>query len=72
MTLYFPVKYLHVPGALFILGTGTRIAFVMLMAHSRGDAVLISRPAARGGGGAPATTAEARSWPARFVTRASR
>jgi len=33
MTLYFTVKYLHVLGATVILGTGTGIAFFMLMAH---------------------------------------
>ena len=33
MTLYFLVKYLHVLGAIVILGTGTGIAFFMLMAH---------------------------------------
>ena len=32
MTLYFFVKYLHVLGAIVILGTGTGIAFFMLMA----------------------------------------
>ena len=35
MTLYFLVKYLHVLGAIVILGTGTGIAFFMLMAHRR-------------------------------------
>ena len=33
MTLYFLVKYLHVLGAIVILGTGAGIAFFMLMAH---------------------------------------
>ena len=38
MTLYFLVKYLHVLGAIVILGTGTGIAFFMLMAHRSRDA----------------------------------
>ena len=46
MTLYFFVKYLHVLGAIVILGTGTGIAFFMLMAHRSGDAVFIARTAA--------------------------
>jgi uncharacterized membrane protein len=43
MTLYFLVKYLHVLGAIVILGTGTGIAFFMLMAHRSGDASFIAR-----------------------------
>jgi uncharacterized membrane protein len=46
MTLYFLVKYLHVLGAIVILGTGTGIAFFMLMAHHSRDAVFIARTAA--------------------------
>jgi uncharacterized membrane protein len=46
MTLYFLVKYLHVLGAIVILGTGTGIAFFMLMAHRSGDPVFIARTAA--------------------------
>jgi uncharacterized membrane protein len=46
MTLYFIVKYLHVLGAVVILGTGTGIAFFMLMAHRSGDAAFIARTAA--------------------------
>jgi uncharacterized membrane protein len=46
MTLYFVVKYLHVLGAIVILGTGTGIAFFMLMAHRSGDAAFIARTAA--------------------------
>jgi uncharacterized membrane protein len=46
MTLYFLIKYLHVLGAIFILGTGTGIAFFMLMAHRSGDAAFIARTAA--------------------------
>jgi uncharacterized membrane protein len=46
MTLYFLVKYLHVLGAIVILGTGTGIAFFMLVAHRSGDAGFIARTAA--------------------------
>jgi uncharacterized membrane protein len=46
MTLYFVVKYLHVLGAIVILGTGTGIAFFMLMAHRSGDVAFIARTAA--------------------------
>jgi uncharacterized membrane protein len=46
MTLYFLVKYLHVLGAIVILGTGSGIAFFMLMAHRSGDAAFIARTAA--------------------------
>ena len=45
MTLYFIVKYLHVLGAIVILGTGTGIAFFMLMAHRSGDPTFIARTA---------------------------
>ncbi len=45
MTLYFFVKYLHVLGAIVILGTGTGIAFFMLMAHRTSDAAFIARTA---------------------------
>ena len=46
MTLYFLVKYLHVLGAIVILGTGSGIAFYMLMAHLGRDAAFIARTAA--------------------------
>jgi uncharacterized membrane protein len=46
MTLYFIAKYLHVLGAIAILGTGTGIAFFMLMAHRSGDPSFIARTAA--------------------------
>ena len=46
MTLYFIIKYLHVLGAIVILGTGTGIAFFMLMAHVSRDAAFIARTAA--------------------------
>jgi uncharacterized membrane protein len=45
MTLYFVVKYLHVLGAIVILGTGAGIAFFMLMAHRSGDPAFIARTA---------------------------
>ena len=45
MTIYFLVKYLHVLGAIVILGTGTGIAFFMLIAHRTGDAAFIARTA---------------------------
>jgi uncharacterized membrane protein len=43
--IYFLVKYLHVLGAIVILGTGTGIAFFMLMAHRSRDAAFIARTA---------------------------
>jgi uncharacterized membrane protein len=46
MTLYFLVKYLHVLGAITILGTGTGIAFFMLMAHRSRDLAFIAATAA--------------------------
>jgi uncharacterized membrane protein len=46
MTLYFIVKYLHVLGAIVILGTGTGIAFFMLTAHRTRDPAFIARTAA--------------------------
>jgi uncharacterized membrane protein len=45
MTLYFLVKYLHVLGAIVVLGTGGGIAFFMLMAHRSGEAFFIARTA---------------------------
>lgn len=45
MTLYFLVKFLHVLGAIVILGTGTGIAFFMLMAHRTHDVAFIARTA---------------------------
>lgn len=44
MTWYFILKYLHVLGAIVILGTGTGIVF-MLMAHRSGDPAFIARTA---------------------------
>jgi uncharacterized membrane protein len=46
VTLYFVVKYLHLLGAIVILGTGAGIAFFMLMAHRSGDPAFIARTAA--------------------------
>ncbi|MEW6641294.1 MAG: DUF2269 domain-containing protein [Pseudomonadota bacterium] len=46
MILYFLLKYLHVLGAIVILGTGSGIAFFMLMAHRSGDVAFIARTAA--------------------------
>lgn len=45
MTLYFLVKFVHVLGAIVILGTGTGIAFFMLMAHRTHDVEFIARTA---------------------------
>ena len=45
MTSYFLVKFLHVLGAVVILGTGTGIAFFMLMAHRTNDVAFIARTA---------------------------
>jgi uncharacterized membrane protein len=43
--LYFAVKYLHVIGAAVLLGTGAGIAFFMLLAHLRRNAVVIAEVA---------------------------
>ena len=43
---YLLLKYLHVLGAMTILGTGAGIAFFMLMAHLSQDAAFIARTAA--------------------------
>ncbi|TFV37264.1 DUF2269 domain-containing protein [Bradyrhizobium frederickii] len=45
MTLYVLVKFLHVLGAIVILGTGTGIAFFMLMARRTSDVAFIARTA---------------------------
>jgi|SRR6516165_3153702 uncharacterized membrane protein len=45
MTIYVVIKYLHVLGAIVILGTGSGIAFFMLMAHLSKDAAFIARTA---------------------------
>lgn len=45
MTAYFILKFLHILGAIVILGTGAGIAFFMLMAHRSGDAAFIAATA---------------------------
>ncbi|NWH08444.1 MAG: DUF2269 domain-containing protein [Alphaproteobacteria bacterium] len=42
---YFVLKYLHILGAITLLGTGAGIAFFMLMAHLSKDAAFIARTA---------------------------
>lgn len=42
---YLLLKFVHVLGAIIILGTGTGIAFFMLMAHRSRDAAFIARTA---------------------------
>jgi uncharacterized membrane protein len=42
---YITIEYLHVLGAIVILGTGTGIAFFMLMAHRTADAAFIAKTA---------------------------
>ena len=42
---YLILKYIHVIGAIVILGTGIGIAFFMLMAHRSRDAAFIARTA---------------------------
>jgi uncharacterized membrane protein len=42
---YLILKFLHVLGAMIILGTGTGIAFFMLMAHRSRDVEFIARTA---------------------------
>jgi uncharacterized membrane protein len=42
---YLVLKYLHVLGATVILGTGSGIAFFMLMAHRSGDTGFVARTA---------------------------
>ncbi len=46
MTFYFLLKFLHVLGAVVILGTGIGIAFFMLMAHRSRNPAFIARTAA--------------------------
>jgi uncharacterized membrane protein len=43
---YLVLKYVHVLGAIVILGTGAGIAFFMLVAHRSGDPAHIARTAA--------------------------
>ena len=43
--LFLVVKYLHIIGAVVLLGTGTGIAFFMLMAHRLGEPTFVARTA---------------------------
>jgi uncharacterized membrane protein len=43
---YLVLKFLHVLGAIVILGTGAGIAFFAVMAHRTGDALFVARTAA--------------------------
>lgn len=43
---YLLLKYLHILGAIVILGTGSGIAFFMLMAHRSGSAAFIAQTSA--------------------------
>jgi len=43
--MYFILKYLHLVGAVVLLGTGAGIAFFMLMAHRSRDTGHIFRTA---------------------------
>jgi uncharacterized membrane protein len=45
VTYFFLLKFLHVIGATVILGTGSGIAFFMLMAHLSGDVAFVARTA---------------------------
>jgi uncharacterized membrane protein len=45
MDAYFALKTLHVLGATILFGTGTGIAFFMLMAHRTRDAALVAHTA---------------------------
>jgi uncharacterized membrane protein len=45
MTTYFILKYLHVMGAAVLFGTGSGIAFFMLMAHLTGDPRVVASTA---------------------------
>lgn len=42
---YFILKYFHILGGIVLLGTGTGIAFFMLMAHRTRDASFIAKTA---------------------------
>lgn len=42
---YLLLKYLHVLGAIVLLGTGTGIAFFIMMAHRTKDAAFVARTA---------------------------
>lgn len=42
MTAHLALKYVHIIGAVVLLGTGAGIAFFMLMAHRTGNAAVIA------------------------------
>ena len=42
---YLVLKFLHIVGATVLMGTGSGIAFFMLMAHRSGDALFVARTA---------------------------
>jgi len=42
MTLYYFLKFLHIIGASVLLGTGSGIAFFMLLAHMTGRAAIVA------------------------------
>jgi len=42
MVTYFVLKYVHIIGAVVLLGTGAGIAFFMLMAHRTNEPVLVA------------------------------
>ena len=46
MTTYLVLKWLHILGAVVLLGTGTGIAFFMLAAHRSGNAAHVALTAA--------------------------
>ncbi|UGV24582.1 DUF2269 domain-containing protein [Rhodopseudomonas boonkerdii] len=45
MTVYLFLKFLHVLGAVVILGTGGGVAFMMLQAHRSGDGAFVAATA---------------------------
>ena len=45
MTLYLALLYLHLVGAIVLLGTGAGIAFFMLLAHRTGNPLVVAEVA---------------------------
>lgn len=45
MTLFLALKYLHVVGAIVLLGTGAGIAFFMVLAHRTGNPLVVAEVA---------------------------
>jgi uncharacterized membrane protein len=45
VTLYLTLKYVHVVGAIVLLGTGAGIAFFMLLAHRTGNPLVVAEVA---------------------------